>query len=493
MTASTQPSSSASSGHGKKSRRLRPEALGVFGILFFVLSAQAPLTGIAGASPLTVALGNGAGAPGAYLLVGIMITIFAVGFIAMSRHVKDAGAFYAYIGEGLGRPMGTGSAVLALWSYSTVQAAMYGLYGVTVSFLFGEYTSISVDWWVAAVVTMVAVMALGALNIEIGAKFLAVLVAAEMAILLAFALAVLFSGGGPEGMGLTDSFSPSAVLYGAPGVAIMFAVASMFGFESTAIYAEEAKDPERTVARATYVSVGVIAIFFAFVTWMLVSYYGASGVQGAAGKALESGDATTFLFAPVGDKLGAWTSDVLGFLLASSLLAGILAFHNALNRYLYSLAHHGSVPSALSTVNRHGAPHIAGRVQTAVAAVLVLPFAILSKDPVLTLFSWFSGVAVVALLGLYVLTSVSVIVYFRRTGVDRRAWPTLVAPAVTVVLVTGALVLVLLNFKTLIGGSGTTAAWLIATVPVAFMIGVAMNRGAGRPADERALESDLPG
>ena len=85
------------------------------------------------------------------------------------------------------------------------------------------------------------------------------------------------------------------------------------------------------------------------------------------------------------------------------------------------------------------------------------------------------------------------IVYFRRTGVDRRAWPTLVAPAVTVVLVTGALVLVLLNFKTLIGGSGTTAAWLIATAPAAFIIGVAMNRGGRRPVGEPALESDLPG
>ena len=93
--------------------RLRKNALGVIGIVFFVLSAQAPLTGIAGATPLSVGIGNGAGAPGAYLLIGIMITIFAVGFIAMSRHVTDAGAFYAYIGRGLGRPTGTGSALTA--------------------------------------------------------------------------------------------------------------------------------------------------------------------------------------------------------------------------------------------------------------------------------------------------------------------------------------------------------------------------------------------
>ena len=47
--------------------RLKPDSLGVLGILFFVLSAQAPLTGIAGAVPIAVVIGNGAGVPAAYL------------------------------------------------------------------------------------------------------------------------------------------------------------------------------------------------------------------------------------------------------------------------------------------------------------------------------------------------------------------------------------------------------------------------------------------
>ena len=58
-------------------RQLKRGAIGVLGILFFVLSAQAPLTGIGGALPLAVALGNGAGAPAAYLVVGLVIALFA--------------------------------------------------------------------------------------------------------------------------------------------------------------------------------------------------------------------------------------------------------------------------------------------------------------------------------------------------------------------------------------------------------------------------------
>ena len=72
----------------------------------------------------------------------------------------------------------------------------------------------------------------------------------------------------------------------------MFAVASMFGFEATAIYGEEAREPRRTVPRATYLSVVVVTGFFAFTSWMLVSAHGASAATAEAGKALESGDAT---------------------------------------------------------------------------------------------------------------------------------------------------------------------------------------------------------
>src|SRR5690348_1174145 len=329
-------------------RQLRRGAIGVFGILFFVLSAQAPLTGIGGALPLAIGLGNGPGAPAAYLAVGLVIAVFAVGFIAMSRHVTDEGAFYAYIGRGLGRRLGTGSALLALWSYNTVQAAMYGIYGVVVSGLCSSYLHFSPPWWACALVTMGIVQLLGSLNIDLGARFLAVLVGCEMAILLGFALATLFTGGGPEGLAPAASFSPSALMAGAPGVAVTFAIASMFGFESTAIYSAEAKDPARTVPRATYLAVSVVALFFAFVSWMVVSSYGPSHIADEIGRALQSGDSTSLVFSAVSSALGGWAGTAAGILMATSLLAGILAFHNASNRYVHSLGQTGALPAVVS-------------------------------------------------------------------------------------------------------------------------------------------------
>lgn len=454
---------------------LRTNAVGVLGILFFVLSAQAPLTAIAGALPLTIFLGNGAGAPGAYVAIGIVIILFAVGFIAMSRRIRVNGAFYAYVGAAFGRRTGSGAAWLAILAYGTVQAAMYGLYGVSVAALFSAI-GLSIPWWLPVIITVAVVQLLGSLNIELGARVLAVLVACEVAVLLAFALGVLFTGGGPEGVNPVASFSPSAVVSGTPGVALMFAFASMFGFESTAIYSGEAKDPKRTVARATYLSVTVIAAFLAFVAWMFVSYYGASNVTDAAGKAVRSGDSTSFVFAALDGILGSWSGVVASILLVTSLFAGILAFHNGINRYLHSLSVDGSLPRKVSSTNRHQAPFAAAWVQTIMSLALVLPFAFLGLDPVLTLFSWLSGVSVAALVVLYVLCSAAVVFYFARNRGTGKLWQTLVAPLLAAVLLLGVLYLVVANFTSLIGGDLITAVVLLVTVPLCFVIGAGATR-----------------
>ncbi|WP_113703293.1 APC family permease [Nonomuraea lactucae] len=466
--------------------RLKPNALGVLGILFFVLSAQAPLTGVAGAVPIAIALGNGPGAPAAYAAAGLVILLFSVGFVAMGRHVVDVGAFYTYIGKGLGRTAGTGSAAVALFAYCTIQAAMYGLYGVIVSGLVAQHTGLDAPWWVWTLVTMAIVQVLGSSGIEIGAKVLAVFVLAEFSILLVFALVTFVKGGGPEGLGFARTFSPEAALQGAPGVAVMFAVASMFGFEATAIYGEEAREPRRTVPRATYLSVAVVTVFFAFTSWMLVSSYGASKAAAAAGKALESGDSTSFVFAPIAAQFGPWVNDVLAVLLATSLFAGILAFHNSASRYLYSLGREGLLPSGLCATNRHHSPWAAGGAQTALSVLLVVPFALAGADPVLTLFSWFSGVAVLGMMLLYFLTSVSVIVFFRRERLDTRPWNTLIAPALGALGIAGAIWLILANFATLIGGDTGTAVRLALTVPAVLALGIVAARSLRGRADRAA-------
>ncbi|WP_159502012.1 APC family permease [Microbacterium sp. 18062] len=453
------------------STALKKDAIGVVGILFFVLSAQAPLTSVVGVGAVAIMLGNGPGFPSAYLVVGAVMLVFAVGFTTITRHVSNHGGFSVLVDAGLGRRAGVGAAFLALLSYSVIQAALYGLFGAATSGLVAAYVGISIPWWALSLAAVVFVLLLGARNVELGARVLAVLVAGEFLILLLFALVVIFGGHTAEGIDVAASFSPAAVVQGAPGIAIMFAVACMFGFESTTIYASEAKNPARTVPRATYAAVVIIAGFLALAIWSLILYYGPSQVQAAAIAAIESGDSALFVTDALDDILGPWAGATAGVLLLTSLLAALLAFHNVINRYLHASSARGFLPVGLQRTNRHHAPATAGRVQTLLAVLVIAPFALLGLDPIVTLFGWFSGLAVAALIALYVVTSLAVIVYFRRTRADRRLWNTLVAPVLAVVLLLGQLGLIVSNFSVLSGGDVLTSVLLLGAVPTVFVAG----------------------
>ena len=217
-----------------------------------------------------------------------------------------------------------------------------------------------------------------------------------------------------------------------------------------------------------------------------MSSYGPTEVVDAANAALQSGDSTAFVFGAVAGQLGDWAGEVLPILLATSLLAGILAFHNSINRYLYSLARDGLLPETVEHVNRSGSPWVASVIQTVTALVLVVPFAIGGLDPVLTLFAWGSGLAVLAAMVLYLLTSASVVRYFRLHHTDSHMWRTTVAPAIAAVAIAGVVYRILANFPTLIGGSETTATMLALAVPALFVVGVVVHVSTGRRQQEVA-------
>ncbi|NKC05043.1 hypothetical protein HED55_23345 [Ochrobactrum haematophilum] len=102
MTTTTEPSSQAD----QSANQLRKNSLGVAAVTFLVVSAAAPLTAVAGGVPLSMLLGNGAGIPLTFLLVTIVLLMFSVGYVAMARHIRNAGAFYAFTAQGLGGLMG---------------------------------------------------------------------------------------------------------------------------------------------------------------------------------------------------------------------------------------------------------------------------------------------------------------------------------------------------------------------------------------------------
>ena len=68
------------------------------------------------------------------------------------------------------------------------------------------------------------------------------------------------------------------------------------------------------------------------------------------------------------------------------------------------------LPKSLGLTHRiHQSPHMGSALQSLIAAVVVLIFAVMDADPILQLFAWFSSLATLCLLLLMALTSAAVL------------------------------------------------------------------------------------
>ncbi|RXZ46254.1 APC family permease [Agromyces binzhouensis] len=412
-------------------------SLGVTAIVFMVVAAASPLTVVGGSVPLGIAFGNGVGFPSLFVFAGVVMLLFSVGFVAMTRHVPKPGAFFTYAGYGLGRPMGLATAYLAWLTYTTVQVAVHGYVGYIIGVSIAGLGGPDLPWWVWTLAVIAIVGVLGYRHIDLSSKVLGVLLVLEVGIAVVMTIAVMIQGGA-EGLSL-ETFAPSQIVSGAPGVGLMFAVAAFIGFEATAIFRDEARDPNRTIPKATYIAVIGIALFYTFVSWGVVMAWGPSGAVEAA-----TSDPGGLVIATALAYLGPAGEIAINVLIITGMFACVLSFHNVVSRYQLSMSNAGVLPASLGKVHpKHLSPHTSSLVQTATAAVAIIAFALLGMDPVAQVFTWLAGIATLGIIVLMAITSIAIIAYFARTKADTRPWNTVVAPILGLIgLVFSAIVIV---------------------------------------------------
>ncbi|MEY4491665.1 MAG: hypothetical protein RL085_76 [Actinomycetota bacterium] len=378
--------------------QLKKGRLGVLGIVFFVVAASAPLVGMTGAVPVAMLAGNGAAAPGAYLAVGLVLLLFSVGYAAMSNRVTNTGAFFAFVGRGLGTNTGVASAFASIVGYVTIQLAIYGFFGAIVAGEMAARFAIDLPWYVWTLLAWAIVTGLSLLSVDIGAKVLGVLMILELLSLLVTAVVIL-ANGGPEGLN---------------------------------IYGEESKDPKRAVPRATYWAIGIITVLFAVTSFAMVSGMGAGKIfdEVIARSAVEGvplANPAGVLFSLADQYVGTWMSQVMSILVISSLFAGLLAFQNATSRYFFAMGRGGVLPKRFGTTNKAGAPMMGVVLTSALAAAVIVYFAAAGLDPVLNLFFWMSAVTAIAIIFVEILVSVAIVVHFMKEG-GENVWRSKVAP-----------------------------------------------------------------
>jgi len=199
--------------------------------------------------------------------------------------------------------------------------------------------------------------------------------------------------GGPDGFMFSETVPPqqafnslqegafgTSVAAGAAAIGIFFAFWSWVGFETTAVYGEESKNPKKVVPRATLIAVIGLGLFYTFMSWMVV-------VGNGAAKVVE-----TSVSSPADIWLGLTEANLgSAFTAAYKLLVVIgsfacaMAFQNAAPRYIYALGRESASPFLRRTIGaahpKHGSPANAAIVQAAITVLILLYFFFFTHVP----------------------------------------------------------------------------------------------------------------
>ncbi|TDV45340.1 APC family permease [Actinophytocola oryzae] len=441
---------------------LAADRLGVPAVVFFVMSAATPLTVVAGVVTTGYAVTGITGLPIAFVVIGAVLALFCVGYVSMAHRVANAGAFYAYISQGIGRPVGVAGAWVALVAYNALQVGLYGAIGAATTPLLSAWFGLDVAWWVVALIAWAIVAVLGQLHVDVNGRVLAVLLVAEVAVIVVYSLANIAN---PAGGTITfDTLDPTALF--APGVGAILAlgVLGFVGFEGAVVYSEEARDPQRTIRIASYVAVGVIAGLYTLGSWAMSVATGPDQIV-----AQSQASSTELIFQLAGTHLGVLIVDIGRVLFVTSVLAAMISFHNTTARYVFALGREGVLPVVLGrTSPRTGSPWLGSVIQSVVGLVVIVLYAVAGWDPVVQLFFWGGTAGGLGVLFLIVTTSVAIVVYFLRQPAGETVWRRLVAPVLAAVLLLIVVVLALVNFATLLGVDPTSP--LRWGIPLAYLV-----------------------
>jgi amino acid transporter len=230
----------------------------IYGLIFMVPIAPFGIFGsVFNASGGMVALAYAVGA------IGMVFT--AISYAQMSKAFPLAGSVYAYAGRGIARPFGFIAGWQILLDYILIPALLYIISGIAMNaFVPGVPV---VVWVIGFIVLNTAVNYFG---IELTARTNRVMLVIELivlAIFLVIGIAAIASGKS-TGDPLSPLFDQDTISAGLIFSAVSLAALSFLGFDAISTLSEENREAGSQVARATVLSLLVVAVLFVAQTWV---------------------------------------------------------------------------------------------------------------------------------------------------------------------------------------------------------------------------------
>ncbi|MEN0139795.1 MAG: amino acid transporter, partial [Rhodococcus sp. (in: high G+C Gram-positive bacteria)] len=172
---------------------------------------------------------------------------------------------------------------------------------------------------------------------------------------------------------------------------------------------------------------------------------------------------------------------LMELLIVTSILASLLAFHNAITRYTFALSRERILPRVLGTLHPvYKSPYVASAVQSLLAAVVIAGFALAGADPYLQLLLWVNTPGIVGIVVLQAMAAAAVLAFFWRDRRGHSVWRVVVAPAAALAMLIYATWLIVTQMDLLTAAGPTVNAILVAVTPASVVIGLVLGARLAR-------------
>ncbi len=448
---------------------LPPRTLTTWKVLVLIVGTLTPLSFLAGTTPLALLFG-GATFPVAIIAGAVVIGLFTIGYSRLAQRINRPGAYYSYVARGLGRYVGVGTGYVAIVTYV---ASLTAIYAVTAFTIAAALPAIGIlpdmlptETFPVVFLVQAAIVAWFVWQqIDLSALVSGVIVTIEVLLVLVFVVAAFSQSGLDWGV-----FSPTAFELGDWRVSFIFAILLFQGFESGALYAPEARRPEKTIPRALFLALIVIAVPQFLGSWALISHTGVEALQGS----IDPANGVGFVLDAVGGYLGPVGLTIFTLALILATVVATLGMTNFVSRYLNGVAKDDLLPAFFARNNRRGAPATSAFTAIALCTVITFGTLLAGGAPYSQLTPIGFGIAAIGSTSLVLLSSLAVLGFFGRKAerANRAWWSTAVAPALASVLVLGALGIEYWGFSYITGSEEPWTMALPWIVVAAFVFGV---------------------
>lgn len=440
--------------------RLHANALGLPAILFVCVAAIAPAASMLFNVPV-MASQAGAATPLAFVLSAVGVLLLGVPVVYFARHLSSAGGFATWVRHGLGRGAAFQVGWLMLGAYALFEAALQATVGGSLESLLSPLgVNLPGGWVLYALGLTLIVGILSYFDIRASVWVMAPFAVAEVLALVILDAAITLKGG-TAGQDMVHTFTPAGanVAGVAPGgtlgigIAMVLGILAFVGFETGAVYGEEARQPHRTIPIAIFSLLIFLTVLY---TW--TSYAATIGVGWQhAGSVLGNVNIAPQQYVTLaGRYVGRWLGVALIVFVITSNFASSFAMHQAMVRYTYSMGREGILLRSLGKTHpRWKSPYLATFLQSSFTFLVILLLGLVIQQTNadgsmsyalgfangttwqqtggIVSFGWLASVVTICIILVYLLTNIAA-PFFAHSRGEIHLFPHILAPAVSSVL-----------------------------------------------------------